>query len=311
MTAADPLVSIAIPTYNRADSVERAARSALAQDHGNVEVVVSDDGSTDDTEARMRALAAADGRLRYVRHVPNAGHAENFNRALEAATGSYFMWLADDDWLEAGYVSGCLAALREDPGLISACGRGRYYRGDDMVVQERAMNLLARRPGQRVLRYYAQVTLNGVLYGVARRADVARHGFPRVLGGDWLLMAALACRGRIRTLEDVHIHRSIAGISDPDEGSARLVGGEFGVAGLRARFPHVVNAAIAYRTIAHDDATFAALGAGRRKLIGAACGALVVLRYVPVIEARAMLKRVGALDLARTLIDPLRRGRHE
>ena len=286
-------------------------RSALAQDHPNIEVVVSDDGSTDDTPARMRALEAADSRLRYVRHEPNAGHAVNFNRALEATTGEYAMWLTDDDWIEPGYVSRCLAALRADPKLISVCGRGRYYRGEEMVVQERAMNLLQTRPAERVLKFYAQVTLNGVLYGVARREVLARHGFPHLLGGDWILMSTVACEGQIRTLEDVHIHRSIAGRSDPTEGSRRLVEGEFGITGLKARFPHVETAANAYRAIAHDEPAFARLGPLRRKVVGAVSAAFVVLRYVPVIEARALLERLGLIDAARALLDPLRRHRHE
>src|SRR4051812_48138560 len=95
-----PLVSIGIPTFNRAESLRRSIRSALAQDHPALEVVVSDDGSTDNTAAVVAELAAHDARLRCVSQAVNLGHARNFQAVLEAARGEYFMWLSDDDWLD-------------------------------------------------------------------------------------------------------------------------------------------------------------------------------------------------------------------
>ena len=116
MTGGAPLVSIGIPTYNRAASVERAIRSALAQDHRALEVVVSDDGSTDGTGAAVRALAAADPRVRLISQPVNLGHARNFQAVLDAAAGEWFMWLSDDDWLDPAYVARCLAAAARRPG---------------------------------------------------------------------------------------------------------------------------------------------------------------------------------------------------
>ncbi len=287
----EPLVTVGILTYNRVDELKHCVGTALAQDYPNLQVVVSDDQSSDGTEQFMRALAAEDERVKYVRQPQNVGHALNFNRTLEAADGEYFMWLSDDDWLDPGYVSRCLAELRGDPSLLGVCGRGHYYRDGRMVTVERPMNLLSRRPAARVLRYFGQVSLNGVLYSVMRREDVARHGFPNVLGGDWLLMGKLAACGGFRTLDDVAIHRSIEGRSDPAH-IERLVEGEFGIGGRRARNPHAIVAATLFRAIGREEPEFARLGPVRRRVVAAVCAGVVAGRYVPALKVELLLWRV-------------------
>lgn len=98
--AADPtpLVSIIIPTYNRAGMVQQAIDSVLAQTYPNVECIVVDDGSPDATEAALQPLVQA-GRIRYVRQV-NAGLSAARNHGLRLARGAYISFLDDDDLYE-------------------------------------------------------------------------------------------------------------------------------------------------------------------------------------------------------------------
>jgi GT2 family glycosyltransferase len=92
------LVSVVIPTYNRAHIVAKAIVSALAQDYQATEVVVVDDGSTDDTEARIRHDFAGDDRVRYVRKA-NGGPASARNVGFAQARGEYVALLdSDDTW---------------------------------------------------------------------------------------------------------------------------------------------------------------------------------------------------------------------
>lgn len=230
---AAPLVSVGIPTYDRPEGLERAVRSALAQDERDLEVVVADDASPNpDVERVGRALAAEDPRVRFVRNAENLGHDGNYQHVLELARGEHFMWLSDDDWIDPAYVSRCLAELRADPAAVLVCGAARYDDG----VEERPITLLDPRPGARVARYFSRVSVNGPLFGVMRRADLLQVGFPPVPGGDWLLVARMAARGRVRTLRDVHIHRSASGIGGDAEGLAR----SFGLTGFFARHHHVL-----------------------------------------------------------------------
>lgn len=90
-----PLVSAVIPTYNRADHVGGAVDSVLAQTHDDVEVVVVNDGSQDDTAAVLAAYD--DDRVRVFHNDENRGIAYTFNRAVEEADGEFVGILGDDD----------------------------------------------------------------------------------------------------------------------------------------------------------------------------------------------------------------------
>jgi glycosyltransferase involved in cell wall biosynthesis len=92
-----PLVSVIIPTYNRAEKVTRAVSSALSQDFPAMEVVVVDDGSTDGTR---EALAPFAGRIRYLRHEANRGVSAARNTGIERSSGPLVAFLDSDDyWL--------------------------------------------------------------------------------------------------------------------------------------------------------------------------------------------------------------------
>jgi glycosyltransferase involved in cell wall biosynthesis len=99
--AADPTVSVVIPTRNRRDRCAHAIRSALAQTHAPLEVIVCDDASDDDTSAMVSALASGDPRIRLVagRQSPS-GPGPSRNRGIAIAQGRLTAFLDDDDeWL--------------------------------------------------------------------------------------------------------------------------------------------------------------------------------------------------------------------
>ncbi len=96
--AEEGLVSIIIPTYNRAYCVERAIDSALGQSYGNVEVIVIDDGSTDETTGLIERRYGSDPRVRYFRQ-KNAGIAGARNAGLARVAGAFVALLdSDDSW---------------------------------------------------------------------------------------------------------------------------------------------------------------------------------------------------------------------
>lgn len=87
MTDHDTLVSVALPVRNGAARLEGAVRSVLAQDHENLQLVISDNASTDATEECCRDLAASDRRITYHRHPRNVGLLNNFVHAGRLAGG--------------------------------------------------------------------------------------------------------------------------------------------------------------------------------------------------------------------------------
>jgi len=112
-----PTVSICIPVYNGAASIGQALDSAIAQTFGDIEIVVVDNASTDDT---LEVVASRDDpRVRVLVNESNIGAGCNWNRALAEARGEFVKILCADDYLRPECVERQLAALR-DPANSSA-----------------------------------------------------------------------------------------------------------------------------------------------------------------------------------------------
>jgi len=98
-----PRVSIGMPVYNGEPFIREALDSLLAQTFTDFELIISDNASTDGTEAICREYAVKDARIRYVRQVQNYGPFNNFEFVLESAISDRFMWMAADDCLSDEY----------------------------------------------------------------------------------------------------------------------------------------------------------------------------------------------------------------
>jgi len=94
-----PLVSVVIPTYNRASLLERALRSVFNQTYNNLEIIVVDDASSDETSDVVKTIH--DERVRYLRHDTNRGGSAARNTGIRAACGEYIAFLDDDDEWES------------------------------------------------------------------------------------------------------------------------------------------------------------------------------------------------------------------
>lgn len=93
-----PTVSVVIPTYNRAHLVGRAIQSVLNQTYQDFEIIVVDDGSTDNTEEVVKSFN--DPRIRYIRHDQNRGGSAARNTGIKMARGEYIAFQdSDDEWL--------------------------------------------------------------------------------------------------------------------------------------------------------------------------------------------------------------------
>lgn len=114
-----PKVSVTIPTYNRAKYVSQAIESALAQDYPNLEVVVSDNASTDGTAEAVKSYGR-DNRLKYFRNRENIGMVPNFRKALyDYATGDWAIGLSDDDYfIDHSFISKAMKLAEKDDGIV-------------------------------------------------------------------------------------------------------------------------------------------------------------------------------------------------
>lgn len=119
-----PVASLCIPTYNHARMLGDALRSAMAQTCRDIEILVFDDGSTDETPNLVSAFLHQDTRIRYFRNAENLGLTRNFNACLAQAKGEYIKFLCDDDSLEPDCVERMAQVLSERPEVtLVACAR--------------------------------------------------------------------------------------------------------------------------------------------------------------------------------------------
>ncbi len=107
--AGGPLVTIAIPTFNRAALLRGCVQAALAQSYDSVEVLVSDNASPDDTESVLQEFS--DRRLRVLRQESNIGLLPNWNACLAAAEGEYVIFVSDDDRISPWLVERCVEVI--------------------------------------------------------------------------------------------------------------------------------------------------------------------------------------------------------
>lgn len=133
-----PIVSVCIPSYNYAHYIGTAIESALQQTYADLEVVVIDNCSTDDTEQVVARYMAADPRVRFLRNEENVGPRENLNRCLRHAAGDYIKVLCADDLLAPTCLEECVRMLEENStASLVATGR-RVINGAGELLRNEA-----------------------------------------------------------------------------------------------------------------------------------------------------------------------------
>jgi len=121
--APTPRVSIGLPVYNGDNFVGQAIESLLAQTYEDIELIVSDNASTDGTEDICRTFAAQDERVRYFRNAENIGLVRNYNQTFTLSCGEYFKWADHDDMCQETFLTRCVQALDENPSVVLAFTR--------------------------------------------------------------------------------------------------------------------------------------------------------------------------------------------
>lgn len=209
-------VSIGIPCYNRPALLERAVEAVRNQTYFDLEIIISDNASTDPAVERFgRAVAERDPRITYIRQPTNVGPQKNFAFVLEAATKPFFMWAADDDWIEPNFVELCLAEFERSPELVLVTPEAQFDTPDGpypfFAEGDKLRALQYHSPGQYAADF-VDCLFGNLVYGVHRREALFHLGRPLL---DWCdaplnefgLLTILASKGPIRSLETVGWHK--------------------------------------------------------------------------------------------------------
>ena len=161
-----PLLSIGIPVYNSEHCLGQAIESIQAQTYTNVEIVISDNCSTDRTREICLRYAAKDDRIRYYRNASDIGKEPNFLRVLQLATGDFFMWTCADDIRPAGSLESLMVAMLRSPQAVMAHGPVVEETSSSRNLVANDMNLMNEDPSERVRAYVQGVEHNAIQYSV-------------------------------------------------------------------------------------------------------------------------------------------------
>lgn len=114
-----PLVTVAIPTFNRPSGLQRTLKQITGQTYQNIEIVVADNCSAgDETQSVLNNFIATDNRIITYRHDENIGAFDNFKFLLTKASGEYFMWAADDDEWSTDFISLCMEHFSDNVASV-------------------------------------------------------------------------------------------------------------------------------------------------------------------------------------------------
>lgn len=238
-------VSVGLPVFNGTPFLAEALRSLREQTYEDLQIIVSDNASTDATEEICRAAAAEDPRITYVRNRRNFGFVHNFNQVFRLSNGEYFTWAAADDIRRPAFIAACVERLDDDPTLALVCPRataidehGDRVRGSispGPLVAEHAYEDYTNLDGPdaaddpdpvvRYRRLMRDLWYTVQLYGVVRADVLGRTGLhPTHHMGDHILLSELALHGRFGEVPDrLFLRRFHAGQVTNADGLRRRV----------------------------------------------------------------------------------------
>jgi glycosyltransferase involved in cell wall biosynthesis len=225
-----PRVTIGLPVYNGELFLAQAVDSILAQTYQDFELVISDNGSTDRTQAICEACATRDTRVRYHRYEQNRGAAWNFNNTFRLARGEYFKWQCHDDLLEPPMIEQCVDVLDREPAVVVCYPRVRFInaQGETIKLWADGLDMRSVHPHERLhhFLYHRNKLHLESQFGLFRSQAFATTGLMGTIPySETILMAELALRGQFRELPEytflkrLHANNSLAVYSLYDLGS--------------------------------------------------------------------------------------------
>lgn len=208
--ARPPTVTVGVPVYNGERYVGAALDSFLTQTWDDFELIVSDNASTDGTEAICRAYAAADSRVRYYRSSTNVGVARNYRRVFELSSSAYFKWASADDVVEPQFLQRCLDVLQHYPDVVLAYAKTRLVDDAGTTIRnyEDNLHLTSESPARRFLDVQERLRLANAVQGVIR-SDVLRRTrlMGSYVGSDCIFIAELALHGKFHEVPAILFSR--------------------------------------------------------------------------------------------------------
>jgi len=209
-----PKVTIGIPTYNNCETIGKTLDSVCKQNYPNLEIVVSNDCSTDSTSEVITSFIKSNNLIHVVDQPENLGLYENMRYLLANCNSPYFMWLAGDDHISPDFISNNLDFLEGNPDYVASSSFPSYLRNG--LAQDGIPLVLNSNKEARIRNFLENpYSSHNVFYSLIR-TEVGK-GFPhlgaRYAAADWVFDMFLISKGKINTSAKGFIFLGTNGVS--------------------------------------------------------------------------------------------------
>jgi glycosyltransferase involved in cell wall biosynthesis len=227
-----PKVVIGVPVFNEATYLKQSLDSLIGLSYKNLEIVVSDNGSTDGTSALIHEFASKDHRIKYIRHDCNIGAQANFQYCLDNSDGDYFMWGSGHDLWGSELVKNCVEYLESDPDCVLAYGSTVCIDGNGSPSRERefpSYDTIGLHKALARMHFVLWGSMNPIL-GVFRASALSDTKLVNVVGSDLIFLLEMSLKGTFKLIAtDTFYRREVRQLETHDERMKRYTGSNFSI----------------------------------------------------------------------------------
>jgi len=200
-------ITIGMPVFNEERFLRDSIESILAQSHQNIELIISDNGSSDNTEQICREYEKKCSWLKYHRFNKNGGPAQNFKYVIENASGQYFMWACGHDLWAENYLEECVTALESNPNAVVAFGLCNWIDAKGRLVD--IQTGISDTRGLSVIDRFFTVFLGNMnpILSVMRITGIGKIKVFNIVGTDLVILCNLALIGDFILASDTSWYR--------------------------------------------------------------------------------------------------------
>jgi glycosyltransferase involved in cell wall biosynthesis len=211
-----PLVTIGVPVRNQEISILNTLRSIDQQSYRNIEIIISDDFSSDSTTSLIRNFSWTNQTPKILEQKSNLGLYENLSFTLNQSRGTYFMWLAGDDEISPEFISNCVRFLESNPEYVAASCFPRYLT-ENGPIEGTCINLTGNLRNR--IKNFLEISnirhSHNIFYSLSRKDVISKclEIEKSYVALDWSVDYFLVLSGNVKTDVEGYIQFGTKGVS--------------------------------------------------------------------------------------------------
>ena len=201
-----PLVTIAIATFNGEETIEKCLESAINQSYSRIEIIISDDCSTDSTEEICMKYAVLAKQIKFHKNIARLGIMKNYNSLLASARGEFYVLFDQDDFRDLDFIEKAVTEMSNPKVEIAMGSVTVIFNGKKMHVNNYKRTAFSGSCERRIY-YLLRRPSDFLLYGLARTETLRKvGGWTLGTSSFYRIVFAMCLRGEIRTIDSTYYY---------------------------------------------------------------------------------------------------------